>query len=152
MVQRIELLSSSTADVSVNKTADPTGHAVGVSGMIVTERLGPDSFGAADPISWADWQVVAERVLDNSGTHSWALLSPDISLDAHWLPIELYRFEGSSASMDFAAGAPSGASATPESSTWAMTLIGFAGLGLAGYRSSSNYRRSPHFPEGTYPR
>jgi hypothetical protein len=150
VVRRIELLSSNTADVSVNKMADPTGHPVGVSGMIITERLEPDSFGA-DPSSWADWQVVAERVLDSNGTHSWSLLSPDRSLDAHWLPIQLYRFEGSSFSMDFAARAPAGASATPESSTWAMILIGFAGFGVAGYRSSRNYRRSLHLPKGTYP-
>ena len=26
--------------------------------------------------------------------------------------------------------------ATPEASTWAMMLIGFAGLGVAGYRST----------------
>ena len=151
VVRRIELMSSNTADVSVNKAADPTGRAVGVSGMIITERLEPFSFGT-DPSSWTDWGVVAERVLDSNGTHSWALLSPDISLDAHWLPIELYRFEDSSSSMDFVARTPAGASATPEPSTWAMMLIGFAGLGWAGYRNSSSYRRSTHFPEGTYPR
>jgi hypothetical protein len=149
VVRRIELLTSNTADVSVNKTADPSGHALGVSGMIVTERLEPDSFGA-DPGSWTDWGVIAERALDSNGTHSWSLLSPDISLDAHWLPIELYGFEGSSLSMDFAAGARAGA--TPESSTWAMMHVGFAGLSVAGYRSSKNYRRSIHFPKGTYPR
>ena len=151
IVQRAELLSSNTADVSVNKAADQTGHAAGVSGMIITERLGPYSFGA-DPGSWTDWQVVGERVLDSNGTHSWSLLWSDISLDAHWLPLELYRFEGSSFSMDFAARTPAGASATPESSTWAMMLIGFAGLGMAGYRTSRRRRRSIHFPEGICPR
>jgi hypothetical protein len=151
IVQRAELLSSNTTDVSVNKAADQTRHAAGVSGMIITERLGPYSFGA-DPSSWTDWQVVGERVLDSNGTHSWALLSSDISLDAHWLPLELYRFEGSSSSMDFVARTPAGASATPESSTWAMMLLGFAGLGLAGYRTSRRHRRSIHFPEGTCPR
>jgi hypothetical protein len=139
VVQRTELLSSNTADVSVNKAAEPTGHRVAVSGMIISERLEAYGFGA-DPSSWADWQVVAERVLDSAGTHSWSLLSADISLDAHWLPLDLYRFEGSSFSMDFAARASAGAA--PESSTWAMVLIGFAGLGLAGYRGSRNRRLS----------
>jgi hypothetical protein len=147
VVRRTELLSSNAADVSVNKVVDLTGHAMGVSGMIVTERLESDGFGA-DPNSLTDWVVVGERTLDSNGTHSWSLLSPDISLDAHWLPIELYRFEGSSFSMDFAAIAPAGASATPEPSTWAMMLIGFAGLGVAGYRSSRNYRRPINVPEG----
>jgi PEP-CTERM motif len=145
LVQRTELLSSNTADVSVNKVADPGGRLMGVSGMIVTERLEPDGFSASLGSS-TDWVVVGERALDSGGTHSWALLSPDISLDAHWLPIDLYRFEGSSFSMDFAPAAPGGA--TPEPATWAMMLIGFAGLGAAGYRSSRTYRRSIRLPEG----
>jgi hypothetical protein len=140
VVQRTELFSSDTADLAVNKAADSAGHAVALSGMVITERLDPYGF-AADAGSWTDWGVVGERVLDSNGTHSWSLLSSDISLDAHWLPIELYRFEDSSVSMDFAANAPAGVSATPESSTWAMTLIGFAVLGVAGYRSSRNSRR-----------
>jgi hypothetical protein len=145
VVQRAELLSSNSADVSVNKVADSAGRLMGVSGMIVIERLEPDGFSAG-PGSSTDWVVVAERVLDSGGTHSWALLSPDISLDAHWLPIDLYRFEGASFSMDFAPAAPGGA--TPEPATWAMMLIGFAGLGAAGYRSSRTYRRSIRLPEG----
>jgi hypothetical protein len=147
VVQRTELLSSNAADVSVNKTADSTGHSVAVSGMIISQRLEPDGFGA-DPNSWADWQVVAERTLDSGGTHSWSRLSADISLDAHWLPLELYRFDGSSLSMDFVARASAGAA--PEPSTWAMMLIGFAGLGLAGYRRSRNNRRSIDFLKGTH--
>jgi hypothetical protein len=150
-VHRIELLSSNTADISVNKAADLTGHAMAVGGMVVTERLEADSF-SADPTSLLNWVVVGERTLDGNGTHSWELLSPDISPDAHWLPIDLYRFEGSSFSMDLAAQAPAGASATPEASTWAMTLIGFAGLGFARYRSARNCRPSIHFAKGMYPR
>ena len=109
----------------------------GICGMVVTERLEPDSF-SGDPGLPADWVVVGERLLDSNGTHSWALLSNDISLDAHWLPIELYRFEDSSFSMNFGAGAPAGA--TPEASTWAMMLIGFACLAVAGYRNTKKHQ------------
>jgi PEP-CTERM motif len=151
VVQRTELFSSNNADLSVNKTADSNGHALGLTGVIITERLDPYGF-AADPDSWTDWRVVGERMLDSGGTHSWSLLSPDISPDAHWLPIELYQFEGSSVSLDFAASAPAGASATPEPSTLAMTLIGVAALAVAGYRSSRNCRRLIGSPRGTYPR
>jgi hypothetical protein len=56
-----------------------------LSGMIVIERSEADGFGA--PSSLADWVVVGERALDGGGTHSWSLLSLDISPDAHWLPI-----------------------------------------------------------------
>jgi len=151
LVQRTELFSSNTADLSVNKTADSSGHAAGVSGVIITERLDPYGF-AADPGSWTDWGVVGERVLDSSGTHSWSLMSPDSSLDAHWLPIELYRFDGSSFSMDLAAGARAGAGAAPESSTWAMILIGFAALCVAGYRSPRSSRRPIDVPKEVYAR
>jgi len=149
LVQRTELFSSNTADLSANRTADSAGHALGVGGMVITERLDPYGF-AADPGSWTDWGVVGERVLDSSGAHSWSLISPEISLDAHWLPIELYRFEESSVSPGFAAGAAAGA--TPEPSTLAMTLIAFAALGVAGYRSSRNSRRLIDSSMRTYPR
>ena len=42
--------------------------------------------------------------------------------------------------MDLAAGAPAGGA--PEASTWVMMLIGFAGLSVAGYRSSRDQRLS----------
>ena len=46
---------------------------------------------------------------------------------------------------DFAVGDPPGASAVPEPATWAMLLIGFAGLGFAGYRRerASRATRAP---------
>jgi PEP-CTERM motif len=143
IVRRSELLTSNDADVSAKRVVDATGRAMGVSGMIVIERLEPDGFGAV---------VVGERTLDGNGAHSWSLLSSGISLDAPWLPGDLYQFEGSSFSIDFAAASPAGAGATPEPSTWAMILIGFAGLGLAGCRSSRNNQRSIHFPDGIYAR
>jgi hypothetical protein len=143
-VRRTELLSSNTADLSVNRVVDSTGHAMALSGMIVIERLEADGFGAAGSLT--DWVVVGERALDGDGTHSWSLLSPDISPDAHWLPIELYRFEDASFSMSFAAAAPG--AATPEASTWAMTLIGCAALGVARYRRSTKHRRAINAPEG----
>jgi hypothetical protein len=40
VVRRTELLSSNTADVAVNKVVDSTGHAMGVSGMVVDRALG----------------------------------------------------------------------------------------------------------------
>jgi hypothetical protein len=145
VVRRSGLLTSNDADVSGKKVVDATGRAMGVSGMSVIERLEPDGFGA-------DWVVVRERTLDSNGSHSWSLLSSGISSDAPWLPGDLYQFEGSSFLTDFAAASPASAGATPEPSTWAMILIGFAGLGLAGYRSSRNNQRSIHFPNGIYVR
>ena len=133
VVRRNELLTSNNLEFFGKKVVDATGHATGVGGMVVIERLEPSSFGA-------DWLVEGERTLDRNGTHSWSLLSSGVSRDAPWLPSDLYRFEASSFSMDLAAGAPAGGA--PEASTWVMMLIGFGGLSVAGYRSSGDQRLS----------
>ena len=129
VVRRNELLTSNNVEPLGKRVVDTTGHAMGVAGMVVFERLEPTSFGA-------DWFVEGERTLDSNGAHSWFLLSTGVSPDAPWLPSDLYRFEASSFSMDLAAGAPAGG--TPEASTWVMMLFGFAGLSVAGYRSSKD--------------
>ena len=139
VVGRSELLSSNTADVSPGKTVDATGRLMGVGGTVVVERLESDGSG-----SLTNWVVVSERTLDENGSHSWSLLS-GMPSDAPWLPSDLYRFEGSSFSMDLAGETPT----TPEASTWMMMLIGFAGLGAAGRRSSRNPWRPIQFPKDT---
>ena len=98
---------------------------MGVGGAIVVERLETDSAGLTN------WVVMSERTTDENGSHSWSLLSGAPS-DTPWLPNDLYRFEGSSFSTDLLAETAT----TPEASTWVMMLIGFAGLGTAGYRNS----------------
>jgi hypothetical protein len=148
-VRRTELMSSNAADASVNRAADSTGHMMGVSGLTVIERLASDGF-TADSGLMTDWVVTGERTLDGGGTHSWSLLPPDFSPDTRWLPIQVYRFEDASLSMNFATAAS--ASATPEASTWAMTLVGFLWLSVAGYRNNRNCRRPVHFLKGIYPR
>ena len=134
---RTELLTSNTADVATRKTADSAGHPMGVGGMVMVERLEPDASG-----SLMNWVVVSERTIDENGSHSWSLLSRPPS-DTPWLPTNLYRFEGSSFSMDLLAETQP----TPEASTWAMMLIGFAGLGIAGHRRCKNPWRPIQFPK-----
>jgi hypothetical protein len=135
VVRRSEMLTSNTADVATRTTADSAGHALGVGGTVVVERLEPDASG-----SLMNWVVVSERTIDESGSHSWSLLSSPPS-DTPWLPNNLYWFEGSSFSTDLLADTPP----TPEASTWVMMLIGFAGLGMAGYRSSTTPCRPIQF-------
>jgi hypothetical protein len=129
VVRRSDLLASNTADVSPRKTADATGHPMGVGGIVVIERLESDGSG-----SLMNWVVVSERALDDNGARSWSLVS---GADAPWLP-NLYQFEGSSFSFDLAAEP----SATPEASTWVMTLIGLAAVTFARYRTSKSGRFS----------
>jgi hypothetical protein len=128
VVRRSDLLTSNNADLSARKTADANGHPMGVGGAVVVERLESDASG-----SLTNWVVVSERTVDENGSHSWSQLS-GVPSDALWQPSDLYRFEGSSFSTDFAAGGTAGA--TPEPSIWMMLLMGFAGLSLAGYRNS----------------
>jgi hypothetical protein len=134
VVRRGDLLTSNNADLSARKTADANGHQMGVGGMTVVERLESDASG-----SLTNWVVVSERTLDEDGSHSWSRLS-GVPSDALWQPSDLYQFEGSSFSTDFAVGGNAGA--TPEPSTWMMMLMGFAGLTFAGYRNSRNCRFS----------
>ena len=132
---RSELLASNTADVATRKTTDSAGHPMGLGGTVVVERLEPDASG------WlTNWVVVSERTIDENGSHSWSLLSGAPS-NTPWLPNDLYRFEGSWSSTDLLADTRP----TPEASTWVMTLIGFAGLGMAGYRSPRNPWRPIQF-------
>jgi hypothetical protein len=131
VMSRSELLTSNNADVATRKTTDSAGHTMGVGGTVMVERLEPDASGSL----LTNWVVVSERTVDENGSHSWSLLSGAPS-NTPWLPNDLYRFEGSSFSMDLLADAP----ATPEASTWMMMLIGFAGLAAAGYRNSKTPR------------
>jgi hypothetical protein len=132
---RSELLASNTADVATRKTTDSAGHPMGLGGTVVVERLEPDASG------WlTNWVVVSERTIDENGSHSWSLLSGAPS-NTPWLPNDLYRFEGSWSSTDLLADTRP----TPEASTWVMTLIGFAALGMAGYRSPRNPWRPIQF-------
>jgi len=134
VVRRGNLLTSNNAHLAARTTADANGHSMGVGGAIVVERLEPDASG-----SLTNWVVVSERTLDEYGSHSWSR-SSGVPSDALWQPSDLYRFEGSWFSTDFAAGGTAGA--TPEPSTWMMMLMGFAGLTLAGHRNSRNCRFS----------
>jgi hypothetical protein len=137
VVRRSEMLTSNTADVATRKTTGSAGHALGVGGTVVVERLEPDASG-----SLINWVVVSEHTVDENGSHSWSLLSGAPS-NMPWLSNDLYRFEGSSFSTDLLAETTT----TPEASTWVMMLIGFAGLGMAGYRSSKTPWRAIQFPK-----
>jgi unsaturated chondroitin disaccharide hydrolase len=64
-----------------------------------------------------------QDVLD--GKPGWLLYSPAVAAPLHSL----------------AAADPLHSQAIPEPSTWAMMLVGFAGLGFAGYRASRKNRR-----------
>ena len=140
VVRRSDLLTSNTADLSARKAVDANGHALGVGGTVVVERLESDALG-----SLANWVVVSERTIDENGSHSWSL-PPNIPSDAPWAPSSLYRFEGSSFSVDLTAGT----SATPEASTWAMMLMGFSAFAFARYRNSRICRFSTPIRKGAH--
>ncbi|MGC2784982.1 MAG: PEP-CTERM sorting domain-containing protein [Roseiarcus sp.] len=50
---------------------------------------------------------------------------------------------GNTGVVDFSLSGSTRVGAAPEASTWAMMLLGFAGLGLAGYRKAQGGRIAP---------
>jgi len=124
VVLRSDVLTSNNADLSSEETFGAAGSPLGRGGMIRVERLEPDASALL-----MNWVVMSERTLDQNGSHSWSLMSG--GSDAPWRPSELYRFESSSFAADVLGRAPP----TPEVSTWIMMLLGFSGLGFAGWRN-----------------
>lgn len=133
---RDERLSSNAADISANTYVDLTGHAKSVSGMVISERDEVDGFATICGCVM-HWSVYGEKVLDEVGTQSWALLSPDASPNARWLPIQAYRFDTVSPGLRYALAQQSRI-AVPEAPTLGLAAIGFAGLGYVGYRRAKN--------------
>jgi hypothetical protein len=125
-LRRMELLTSTAADASPNRTVDVTGHALSVSGVIVYERAEPSGF-LQDFGGATTWSASGELALDNSGTQSWEVLEPDRSPNAKWLPVLPYRFVVSTDALD--GPAPQGA--VPEASTWELLSLGLAALASA---------------------
>ena len=72
--------------------------------------------------------------IDVNGVYLFESFADDsvINLGSNWGPnIDLTLMVANGASGDFAVGG-----AVPEASTWAMMLLGFAGVGFGGYRAS----------------
>ena len=134
IIYRRELLASNAADISANKAIDVTGHAMSVSGLVVAERFAFDVVGMTAIL--ADSSVVGEQVFDQEGTHDWALLPPEASPYARWLPIRVYRFEGEGPPMYVEALAPL---SVPEPASWALMMLGFAGLSLMSPASDRHF-------------
>lgn len=129
---RDERLRSYSTDISANKSVDETGHAVSVSGIIVDEIGEVDDFAMMSG-NITRWSAGGESDFDDVGTRSWSRLATDASPYASWLPIQVYSFSGETMTLLYALDQQSSIG-FPEPSTWAMLLLGFAGLGFAGYR------------------
>jgi hypothetical protein len=80
---------------------------------------------------------------------SWSTTLPSLSESFPWT-LETFSFSTTGGALAFLAPGPSNQqgdlitnvtlSSVPEASTWAMMLVGFAGLGFAGYRKAKTPR------------
>ena len=98
-------------------------YATGVNdaGQVVGYSLTPDAVYAT---LWSGESVINLGVL--AGNDSEALGINDAG--------QVVGYIGTGLAAQWSPSDPSAASAVPEPSTWAMMLLGFAGLGFAGYR------------------
>ena len=136
-IYRDERLSSISSDNSANSFVDLTGHMMSLSGIVVTEIAEGGGFAmiSGDVVQWS---VDGEKIFDESGTRSWALLQVDTSPYARWMPIRTYRFNAEvfayhHAWVQVRHGQLLAAGNVPEPSTGVMLLIGFVILCFAGY-------------------
>jgi len=135
VIHRDERLGSAVPDASANRYVDLTGHAMSLSGMIITQRAEVDDFGDV-----LQWSIDGEKVFDEAGIRSWSRLSRGASPYARWVPIEVYRFDGEGPG-SFSAWAQPTHLTVPEPSTWALVAMGLAGFGLTSYRGWGSHSR-----------
>jgi hypothetical protein len=86
-------------------------------------------FGPKVPMT----SVANSFILGNGGYSDWIFVGVEdsrVTADDDWND-DIYAFQGVAP-----VGTGGGGSTIPEASTWLMMLVGFAGLGLAGYRAS----------------
>ena len=118
-IRRVELFTTTAADASPNRKVDINGHPLGVSGVVIIERVERSGFSQDFGLT-TTWDVGGEQVFDAAGMHAWEALNPDASPNAKWAPISSYSFEATGPQ-----------AAVPEASTWALLGIGFAALAAA---------------------
>jgi hypothetical protein len=134
-----EFLGGNASDLSSDPITDLSDHAVVLTGFINLTTGDLLSLGSDD--GSALW-INGSLILDNDGDHGFATVSANYSGPTGRQQIEILAFEdsgetGLTAELNEAplgGDAISTAGGVPEPSTWAMIMLGFAGLGFAGYR------------------
>jgi PEP-CTERM motif len=82
---------------------------------------------------------VLAAVSADQGGQAFASVDPAIFVDPNFIDASLYSIE---LSPGVGNGVPGTTAAVPEPATWAMLLLGFAGIGFAGYRRARELRAS----------
>jgi hypothetical protein len=128
----LTLIPTSTPDAfaSLSLTLEPGNYALVFGGGT---QANPGPFGAngrAAAVGLEDTNMSAPVYIASIGG-VWAGGTPGNVIDCHGAASNCVLFSvfGDGAGQDFSPG-------VPEPSTWAMTLLGFVGLGYAGYRAS----------------
>jgi len=138
-----QLLTSNAADISPNRVIDLNGHAMSVSGLIVSRSWEPNAFNLDwdfGGVGMPDRYVAGELTLDDGGSHWWSVVSPSVSPDARWLPVEMFRFGFTAPVAQFGSGSRN---AIPEPATLELMAVGFAALGYAAHQANVRLEGPP---------
>lgn len=133
----VGLLGGNASNISNGSVTPLNNHAIVLTGYIDLTTGENLSLGSDD--GSALW-INGGPLIDNDGDHGFGYVTETYGGSSGWQQIKILQFEdgGVTGLSVLANGNPLGGMAisTPEPSTWAMMLVGFAGLGFAGYRGS----------------
>jgi hypothetical protein len=140
-----DFLGGNASNLSSDPITDLGDHAVVLTGFIDLTTGDLLSLGSDD--GSALW-INGSLLLDNDGDHGFTTVSGNYAGPSGWQQIEILQFEdggvtGLTAELNNAplgGAAISTTSGVPEPATWALVMLGFAGLGFAGYRRNRGAR------------
>jgi hypothetical protein len=136
-----DFFGGNAINVSANSVNDLSGHVLVLTGSVHATTAGNYTFSLGSDDGSAMW-INNALAVNNDYDHGFQYQSATVALTAGWNAIKIVQFEDGGGTglsvlengVGLGGNNISTVSGVPETSTWAMMLAGFAGLGFAGYR------------------